>query len=166
MKANTRTRIEKQKILYSSSSLSLSIRIRRGHPLKKKNVNSSLANFSFPLLSFPSLILDSFYRHATIRFDFKPDRGFLILASSVQRENENERLPFSTSPISSIVRHSEEIKRHEEKTETLAYLYAFYCFFFFFFFLSTSKSFDLRFTDFFSLYVWKGFLKWDWTKLV
>lgn len=135
MKANTRIRIEKQKILYSRSlSLSLSSNSNdvREHLLKKKKKCEFLpCEFFFSPPTFPFLILDSFYRHATIRFDFKPDRDFLILASSVQCENENERLPFSTSPISSIVRHSEEIKRHEEKTETLAYLYAYEAFFFF-----------------------------------
>lgn len=134
MKANTRIRIEKQKILYSRSlSLSLSVRIRMmsaGTSSKKKKCEFLPCEFFFSPPTFPFLILDSFYRHATIRFDFKPDRDFLILASSVQCENENERLPFSTSPIS-IVRHSEEIKRHEEKTETLAYLYAYEAFFFF-----------------------------------
>lgn len=135
MKANTRIRIKKQKILYSRSlSLSLSVRIRMmsaGTSSKKKKCEFLPCEFFFSPPTFPFLILDSFYRRATIRFDFKPDRDFLILASSVQCENENERLPFSTSPISSIVRHSEEIKRHEEKTETLAYLYAYEAFFFF-----------------------------------
>lgn len=129
-----RIRIEKQKILYSRS-LSLSQFefewCPRGHLLKKKKCEFLPCEFFFSPPTFPFLILDSFYRHATIRFDFKPDRDFLIWASSVQCENENERLPFSTSPISSIVRHSEEIKRHEEKTETLAYLYAYEAFFFF-----------------------------------
>lgn len=90
-------------LFFLSLSLSFEFEHPRGHPLKKK-CEFLPCEFFFSPLTFPSLILDSFYRYATIRFDFKPDRDFLILASSVQCENENERLPFSTSPISSIVR--------------------------------------------------------------
>lgn len=126
--------LKNKKFFIQDLSLSLSVRIRMmsaGTSSKKKKCEFLPCEFFFSPPTFPFLILDSFYRRATIRFDFKPDRDFLILASSVQCENENERLPFSTSPISSIVRHSEEIKRHEEKTETLAYLYAYEAFFFF-----------------------------------
>lgn len=90
-------------LFFLSLSLSFEFEHPRGHPLKKK-CEFLPCEFFFSPLTFPSLILDSFYCYATIRFDFKPDRDFLILASSVQCENENERLPFSTSPISSIVR--------------------------------------------------------------
>lgn len=126
--------LKNKKFFIQDLSLSLSVRIRMmsaGTSSKKKKCEFLPCEFFFSPPTFLFLILDSFYRYATIRFDFKPNRDFLILASSVQCENENERLPFSTSPISSIVRHSEEIKRHEEKTETLAYLYAYEAFFFF-----------------------------------
>lgn len=106
----------------------------RGHLLKKKKKCEFLpCEFFFSPPTFPFLILDSFYRYATIRFDFKPDRDFLILASSVQCENENERLPFSTSPISSIVRHSEEIETRRENWNACisVRIWSFFLFFFF-----------------------------------
>lgn len=133
-----RIRIEKQKILYLRS-LSLSLSqfefewCPRGHLLKKKKCEFLPCEFFFSPPTFPFLILDSFYRRATIRFDFKPDRDFLILASSVQCENENERLPFSTSPISSIVRHSEEIETRRENWNACisVRIWSFFLFFFF-----------------------------------
>ena len=112
------------------------IRTSAGTSFKKKMWIPPLWFFLFPL-TFPSLILDSFYRYATIRFDFKPDRDFLILASSVQCENENERLPFSTSPISSIVRpfwRNKETRRENWNACISARIWSFLLFLFSFFF--------------------------------
>lgn len=128
--------LKNKKFFIQDLSLSLSVRIRMmsaGTSSKKKKCEFLPCEFFFSPPTFPFLILDSFYRYATIRFDFKPDRDFLILASSVQCENENERLPFSTSPISSIVRHSEEIETRRENWNACisVRIWSFFLFFFF-----------------------------------